>query len=386
MARNILNVITSILDGGLERHVYYIIKHKQNQSLNHSVIVLTGERDNELTRKYHALNISIRYLNLNNRFNILAIPGNLVQIIKLAYLIRRNKIEVIHSHDFFPAFVARVSACLSFIFFFKRIKRIYITLHIVFFWLSSLHHFINRTLAMITSKIVCLSYAILNYSHKSDKIPLEKYTIIYTGVDTSRFVPDNSLKEEYLAEFGLNNNNFILGNIGVLSIRKGQLYLLKAFNELYPRYPDLRLLIFGSEREHELEIKEGLYTFIEENNLGSVIKIIPPREDINRIYNIFDIFVMPSITEGLSACSIEALLMEKICLFSDIEPFKELVNDKENGFLFKNKDFNDLKVKLEYIIQNYNKLGKMKKDARNSAEGKFDLQKMVAKYEELYLT
>ena len=62
---------------------------------------------------------------------------------------------------------------------------------------------------------------------------------------------------------------------------------------------------------------------------------------------------MPSITEGLSACAIEALLMERICLFSDIEPFKELVHDGVEGFFFQNKNTDDLTKKLEYIISNY---------------------------------
>lgn len=387
MVKNVLNIITSIHDGGLERHVYYILSYKFSSALNHKVVVLTGYNDNQLTKKYESLGFEIIYFDFDNRlFSFRSIYKNVLLSLKLAKLIKKQKINVIHSHDFFPALIARISALASFFLFFHRVKRIYITLHIVFLWFSPVHNFINRLLGLVTSRIVCLSRAILNYSRKHDKIPLNKYIIIHTGVDTTRFVPDDSLKTKYLNEFNLSNDDFVLGNIGVLSVRKGQIYLLEAFNRLYKEYPNLKLLIFGSEREHELDIRDNIYDFINHNNLTNTVKIIKPREDINYIYNLFDIFIMPSITEGLSACAIEALLMERICLFSDIEPFRELVTDGKNGFLFKNKDSNDLKNKLEYIINHYKSLDCVKKAARESVEGRFDVRNMVQKYEDLYLS
>lgn len=383
---NVLNVITSIEDGGLERHVYYIVNYRSNKDLNHFVAVLTGYKKNDLTDKYEKLGVNIKYFDFKNKSgNINAIIGNIKNTFGLARHINKNKIDILHSHDFFPAFIARISAVISFFCFFHKVKHIFVTLHIVFFWLNKLHHFINRVLGIITTNVVCLSYAILNYSLKTDKLPKDKYCIINTGIDTTKFIPDEKLRNKYILEFGFEESDIILGNIGVLSIRKGQMYLLRAFKELKGSFPRLKLVIFGSEREHELDIRDEILDFIKKNKLENDVKIIKPREDIHLIYNMFDVFVMPSITEGLSACSIEALLMKKICLFSDIEPFTELVTDGYNGFIFKNKSAEDLKAKLEYILININNLDNIRNNARSSADGKFDVRNMVEKYEQLYL-
>lgn len=386
MKTRVLNVITVIEDGGLERHVYYINRFRSSEDIEHKVVVLTSPNENDLSEKYKIQGIEITYFGFQNKdLNFKAHLKNLVKIFRLAKYIKKNRIDVLHSHDFFPGFFSRIAAFVSFIIYFHKVKHIYITLHIVFFWLSGFHHKINRILGTITTNVICLSYAILNYSLKTDKLPRSKYVIINTGIDTKQFVPEPALRSKYIEEFGLEQSDIVIGNIGVLSVRKGQIYLLKAFKSLIAEFPNIKLIIFGSEREHELEIRDELIDFISSHKLEENVKIIKPREDINLIYNLFDVFVMPSITEGLSACSIEALLMKKICLFSDIEPFKELVEDRKNGFLFRNKSDDDLKDKLRYILINIHKLDNIKENARISAEGKYDVRNMVEKYEQLYL-
>ena len=94
---------------------------------------------------------------------------------------------------------------------------------------------------------------------------------------------------------------------------------------------------------------------------------------------------MPSIAEGFGLCAIEAMLMERICLLSDIDTFKELVKVNVEAFFFQNKNVDDLTIKLDYLISNYSSLDFIKKNARKSVLNKYDVRLMVKKYEELYL-
>ena len=178
----------------------------------------------------------------------------------------------------------------------------------------------------------------------------------------------------------------MIGNVGVLSIRKGQKYLIEAFARILNDKKNIKLLIFGSEREHEIKVAEEIYELIKKNNLNDYVKIIQPRKDLNLIYNIFDVYVMPSITEGLSLSAIEAMLMRKICLFSDIAPFKEMVEDNVNGFLFKSEDVDALYNKLKYILENLDSLKSIGVNARNIALEKYDVKNMCREYEKLYLS
>jgi glycosyltransferase involved in cell wall biosynthesis len=224
----------------------------------------------------------------------------------------------------------------------------------------------------------------MDYSVEHDKIKVDKYTIIYNGVDIKQYNPNYDCINNYKNEFLIDSNDIVIGNVGVLSVRKGQKYLLESFNKLLKHRDNLKLLIFGSEREHEKKIADEIYYLIDYYNLKNKVKIIKPRKDLNKIYNIFDIFVMPSITEGLSLCAIEAMLMERICLFSNVPSFKEMIDDGKNGFLFNSTNVDDLYLKLDYIINNYSSLDYIKKNARVYALENYNIKRMINQYEVLY--
>lgn len=385
----ILHVITNISDGGLEKVVYFIASQVRNEKIVHNVAVLTEHENGFLFSKFQELGIKIVSLNLENKKGLISsIFINIKETFKLAFLIRKLRINIVHTHDFFPAFVSRIAVLISWLVLFHKPEKVFVTLHNIFFWLKPIHHKVNKILSFFTTKIICVSKSVCEYSKIHDKIKNEKYEIIYNGVVVEDYTPNQNERDIYIYELGYNTDNFLIGNVGVLSVRKGQKYLLKAFKKINEIYPASRLLIFGSERQHELEIKNKLYEIIKTNKLEDTVKIYSPREDLNSIYNMFDLFVMPSISEGMSLSAMEALLMERICLFSDIKPFEEMVEhrEKQNAFLFKSEDENDLFEKMNYIIKNYDKLSNIKVNARKQALEKYNVRDMAKNYENLYLS
>jgi glycosyltransferase involved in cell wall biosynthesis len=384
---NILHVVSGIADGGLEKVVYTIISGSQSGKFEHFIVVLVKGNNSFLETDFCNLGCKITEFDFDNRLsNLLSIKKNLIQIFKLAGYIWKNRIKIIHSHDFFPAFCARLAAVAAGIFYFYKVRKIFVTLHNSFIWLNKYHHFVNRILALFTAKIICVSGSVLEYSLKHDKINRNKYVVIFNGIEENLFIPDKNCIDEFRREFGISGEKLIIANIGVLSVRKGQKYLVESFRILSQKYDNIVLLIFGSRREHEVAIERELNKMIENYRLNDKVKIINPRRDINRIYNIIDIYVMPSITEGQSLCVIEAMYMERICLLSDIPSFSEMVDEGVNGFLFKSKDVEDLTLKLEYLIKSYRDLNYIGKSARANALKKYNKKKMVANYISLYLT
>jgi glycosyltransferase involved in cell wall biosynthesis len=383
----ILHVVSGISDGGLEKVVYNIVSGSQVDKFEHLIAVLLKDTNSFLENDFRRLGCDIIVYNFENRFTkISSIKKNLIQIFKLAGYIKNKRIDIIHSHDFFPAFCSRLAAVTAYTFYFYKVSKIFITLHNSFIWLNKYHHFVNRILALFTSRIICVSKSVFDYSMRHDKINRNKYLVIYNGIDKDLFIPDKNRIADYRKEFGIPEDKLIIANIGVLSIRKGQKYLIDSFRLLSQRYNNIVLLIFGSCREHERDVEKELYEMIEEYGLNDKVKIINPRKDINLIYNIFDIYVMPSITEGQSLCVIEAMLMERLCLLSDIPSFSEMVEEGVNGFLFKSKNVDDLTLKLEYLIKSCKDLSYVGKSARADALIKYDKKKMVANYVSVYLT
>lgn len=382
--KNLLHVVTNLSDGGLEKVVYLIIKNLKSNKFIHHIAVLTQHDSKFLEDKLKLLGVNIVYYNFDNSgINLRSLFKNMKELWKLSMYIKKKRINIVHSHDFFPSFIARLSCILSF-FMFHKVNRIIVTLHNIFFWLSAAHHFINRVLSIVTYRVVCVSEAVRNYSIRYDNIQLNKYLVIFNGVETELFLPDPDCITLYKKEFDISDSNFVIGNIGVISVRKGQKYLIEAVKRLKVKYPFIKVLIFGGIRIHEKKIYDEIVELIKNNGLENIIKIFEPRYDINKIYNIFDLYVMPSISEGQSLSAIEAMLNERICLFSNIKPFAEMVDHGINAFLFKSTNAESLTEQMDNIISNYSSLRSIGKTARRIALKKYDIKTMIKSYELLY--
>jgi glycosyltransferase involved in cell wall biosynthesis len=93
---------------------------------------------------------------------------------------------------------------------------------------------------------------------------------------------------------------------------------------------------------------------------------------------------MCSITEGFGLAAYEAMLAEKLCIFSDIPPFKELVEDGVNCFIFENKNVESLTKVLDDVIRNFDKYEYIRKYGREFVKTKLSEEEMVSKYNSLY--
>jgi len=383
--KKIINVVTTISDGGLDKLVYHIYEGLDKNIFTVDICLLTKTEETFIFKNIRDICANVYNLDFRNRdVKFGDYLHNLIPFFKLLSLLYRNKYDVVHSHDFFSAFVTRVAVFLGMFLYFRKPKRVYITLHVLNYFLKPVHHFINRQLSRITDKIVCVSKSVFNYSFEKEKIKKEKYIVIYNSVNCDEFFPDENIYKEKRKELGYSETDFIIGNVGVLSVRKGQIYLLKAFNGLKKKFKNIKLVIVGSTRAHEMDIYNELLDYIRANNLRDEIKILGTTEKINELYNIFDLFVMPSVTEGFGLSAFEAMLTEKIVLFSDIPVYRELIEEGKTGFIFKSKSVESLSEKLDYILTHYNELNSMKKYAREFVLNNFSMDKMTEQYNKLY--
>ena len=95
---------------------------------------------------------------------------------------------------------------------------------------------------------------------------------------------------------------------------------------------------------------------------------------------------MPSVIEGFGLALAEALSTEKVVIASDIPPFKEIIQDKVNGLLFRSGEYKEIISKFKEVM-NMDKcvLDNMRKNARSTILSNFDSNMMVKKYEDLYV-
>ena len=158
------------------------------------------------------------------------------------------------------------------------------------------------------------------------KLDKKKIKVIPLGIDTNEF---------YHKKTGQKNKEFIILNIGRLITAKGQIYLIRACKILSEKGILYKCYIAGigplKEYLKEEIIRLGLSDSV--NLLGRVY-----HEEVIDLFNRSDLFVLPSVSEGIPVVLMEALAMEVPVIASDITGIPEIVNNGENGLLVVPKD------------------------------------------------
>ena len=139
----------------------------------------------------------------------------------------------------------------------------------------------------------------------------DKVRIIHNGIDTEKFRYNPEVEQEYRKKLNL-ENNFVIGHIGRFNDQKNHTFLLDIFKEVAERNEDARLLLIG-EGELEEQIKEKIHRL----NLEQKVLLLGVRRDFAQLFQVMNVFVLPSNYEGLPVVGIEAQASGNLCLLSD---------------------------------------------------------------------
>jgi len=140
------------------------------------------------------------------------------------------------------------------------------------------------------------------------------YTIIQNAIDVCKFSFDPIVREEYRSQMGL-NDKLVFGHIGRFTSQKNHTFLIDIFEQIYSQRPDSALLLIGTG-DNEQAIREK----VRAKRLNSAVYFLGVREDIPQLLNAMDVFLLPSLFEGLPVVGVEAQAAGLPCFFSDRVP------------------------------------------------------------------
>ncbi|MCK9378627.1 MAG: glycosyltransferase family 4 protein [Candidatus Moranbacteria bacterium] len=237
--------------------------------------------------------------------------------------------------------------------------------------------FIYRTISFFikhiwnkSAAVVANSKGLKSLAHQTDS--KQEIGVIYNGIDIEEFKADNSRKE----------NGKIYLTIGATRVtaRKGINYLIEAVDLLKEKFPNIFVEIMG-----EGDAKDDLENQTKKLGLEKKVKFLGrvPREKTFSYYQKADIFVLPSLNEGMSNAMLEALSSGLPIVSTDTGGADELVKEGVNGYIVKMKDARDLAEKLEKIISNEELRVRMGRESRKIAE-KMSWEKVAKQYVNLY--
>ncbi|NRA45713.1 MAG: glycosyltransferase family 4 protein [Oligoflexales bacterium] len=181
--------------------------------------------------------------------------------------------------------------------------------------------------------------------------PINKIEINPYGVDIGIFTPKIKYETEKLR----------IGMAGALSIRKGIRYLLEAISKIKREGIPFKLTLFGSYDVDTYPVISKYRDLIDE------IKVVNHLELPNH-YKELDVFVLPSLAEGMSRAISEAMSCGLPCIVTPNCGYGEFINDYINGFQVPIKDSDAIAEKLQYLFENPEKMKEMGENAANDVK------------------
>lgn len=139
--------------------------------------------------------------------------------------------------------------------------------------------------------------------------------ILKNGINIEQFIYDEAGRENLRNEWNINEHTIVLGHVGVFNSQKNQQFLLPILKELIKSNPNYRLVLVGDGEKREI-IQENA----KNEGLSEYIIFTGKRDDVNKVMSAIDIFLFPSIFEGLGIVAIEAQAEGLPCLLSSEVP------------------------------------------------------------------
>lgn len=136
--------------------------------------------------------------------------------------------------------------------------------------------------------------------------------IINNGIDTERFSYNEKSRNNIRKEFKLDKNIKVIGHIGRFSEQKNHIFIVDIFKKYHEKNKESVLMLVG-----EGELKNNIVDYVNKCGLNNDVIFVGKRMDAEKFYSCFDIFLMPSLYEGLPIVGIEAQSAGLECFFSD---------------------------------------------------------------------
>jgi len=237
--------------------------------------------------------------------------------------------------------------------------------------------FIFNNILHSADKIITVSYDLKKYLANFMSIPLNKIAVIHNGIKVVNITP--RMREQKRKELGFCNRKPIVGCVGNLREVKGHRYLILASKIILNKFPEAIFILAGDG-----ELKGELEELTEREGIKEKFLFLGKRNDILELMSIFDIFVLPSLSEGLCNALLEAMATELPVVATNAGGNPEVVVDGVTGFLVPPKNPYKMAEAIVKILQNPELAKQMGKAGRKRVEEKFSLERMVREYERVY--
>lgn len=225
-----------------------------------------------------------------------------------------------------------------------------------------------------------ISVSASNQQTGKNFIPSFESIVINNGIDQEKFNPKKPHKD-IRTELGIDQDVLLVLFIARFTSHKQPLTLIEAFARALSSNANMHLLMVGDGDQ-----KNEAITLIDKLRITNKIKLLSFRQDVPDVLAAADIFVLPSLWEGLPIGLLEAMAMGKTIIASDVDGTSEVVQHDRNGWLVETSDLiSNLSNALIDLSRDENRRKRFEQKALETVKEKYNAATMTRRIEKIYL-
>ena len=314
----VLEVIDEGSVGGGQQHVLLLARGLNERGIE---VAVACPAEGFLADQLDAVGVPRFPIRMYNRPD----PAALAAMVRLC---RAERFDLVHTHGGTAGLWGRLGA---------RLAGVPARVH-TFHGLHALHQrsrawrglllAVERGLSRATSHVICVAASDLRLAAKAGLVPAGGGTVIRNGIDLARFAEqtDPSGRASVRTGLGLQENDFVIGTIGRLHRQKGHEFLVRAASSVVATHPESRFVIVGDG-----ELREELRRLVKELGLERQVLLPGERTDVPGLLRAFDLFVLPSLWEGLPLVLIEDAAEWCAILATEVDGNLEILESGESA-------------------------------------------------------
>lgn len=369
----LLYILTKLELGGAQKNVLEVLSRLDPKKYDIHLITSHGLLDEDAKKVdcIHLVFCPFLRRALNPFFDVLAFLYVFVYILI-------NRIQIVHSHSSKAGILGRWAARLS------CVPVIFHTIHGWGFqedkksFVNSFYIFLEKMTARITSRLIAVSANDIRLGLKFGIGDQNKYSLIHCCLEPG--FADNPEKKGNPVSLRPNMKDKAVGMVACLKPQKNPLDFIRAADLIFKKNSDTKFFIVGDGVMREEVVNE-----IKKRKLQDIVFLLGWRRDMGKIMSSWDVVLLTSLWEGLPIVLLEAMSLRKPIVAYDVGGVREIVRDKENGFLVSCGDTEGLSHQTSLLLKDPDLCLKMGEAGHKIATGvSFSSSRMMEKIENLY--
>lgn len=350
--KKILHIVEAFGGG-----IFSFLSDLINDTSEEFEIVIAYSKRNQTPYNFNTyFNGNVKFIEVNNFTRKISIIRDVKAFFEIRNIIKEEKPQIIHLHSSKAGFIGRFATVG------EKIEMLYNPHGFSFLMQNAsklkriLYWWIEKISTIRKCTIVCCSEG-----EYKESLKLTKNSIcINNGVNVEKLEKEIDKFEEKKIDF----NNLKICTSGRIGYQKNP----ELFNKIASEFPNIQFTWIG-----EGELKDKL------TSKNITVTGWKTREEVLKIVNDNDIFLLTSLWEGLPISLLEAMYLKKCCIVSDCIGNRDVIKNTENGFVIKDNNYKEIIEGLDETICN-----KVSSNAQNDILNKFNTNRMSEEYIKLY--